>query len=173
MTMDAYVTDEREGLGWRLLLGDSCERLAELDTASVDLSICSPPFASLYTYSPSPRDLGNSATRDEFLEHYGYVIAEQLRVTRPGRLACVHVQQLSTTKATHGVIAIRAPSGHLIGCLFGLTFILPPAEKISLLMPQFKVVSKSSDVPRRCRFDLGQLDLGPHATLTCARMPAN
>src|SRR6185503_14650191 len=33
------------------------------------------------------------------------------------------------SKATHGVIAMRAPSGHLIGCLFGLTFILPPAEK--------------------------------------------
>lgn len=46
MTMDAYVTDEREGLGWRLILGDSCERLAELAAASVDLSVFSPPFAS-------------------------------------------------------------------------------------------------------------------------------
>jgi DNA modification methylase len=112
--MDAYVTDEREGMGWRLLLGDSCERLAEIETGSIDLSVCSPPFASLYTFIPSPRDLGNSATRDEFLDHYGYVIREQLRVTRPGRIACVHVQQLSTTKSTHGVIGLTDFRGQVI-----------------------------------------------------------
>lgn len=44
MTTDLYVTDEAAGERWRLMLGDSCERLAELDTASVDLSVCSPPF---------------------------------------------------------------------------------------------------------------------------------
>jgi DNA modification methylase len=112
--MDAYVTDEREGLGWRLMLGDSCERLAEIDTASIDLSVCSPPFASLYTYSPSLRDLGNNGTRDEFLEHYGYIIREQLRVTKPGRLACVHVQQLVTTKAVHGIVALTDFRGQII-----------------------------------------------------------
>jgi len=97
-----YVTDEAVGETWRLLLGDSCERLAEIPDGSVDLSVYSPPFDSLYTYSPSPRDLGNSRDRAEFLEHYGYVIRENLRVTRPGRNACVHVQQITTTKATHG-----------------------------------------------------------------------
>jgi DNA modification methylase len=114
MTLDAYVTDEREGLGWRLMLGDSCERLAELETASVDLSVCSPPFASLYTYSPSPRDLGNSSSRDEFLAHYGYIIAEQLRVTKPGRLACVHVQQITTQKGVHGVVGLTDFRGEVI-----------------------------------------------------------
>ena len=99
---DMYVTDEAVGETWRLLLGDSCERLAEIPDGSVDLSVYSPPFDSLYTYSPSPRDLGNSRDRAEFLEHYGYVIRENLRVTRPGRNACVHVQQITTTKATHG-----------------------------------------------------------------------
>lgn len=112
--MDPYVTDDAEGHAWRLMLGDSCERLAELDAESVDLSVYSPPFASLYTYSPTPRDLGNSHGRDEFLEHYGFVIRETLRLTKPGRLSCVHVQQLTTTKATHGVIGMTDFRGEVI-----------------------------------------------------------
>ncbi len=114
MSTDLYVTDQAEGVNWRLLLGDSCERLAELDTDSVDLSVCSPPFASLFTYSPSPRDLGNSASRGEFFEHYGYIIREQLRVTKPGRLACIHVQQLTQTKATHGAMGLTDFRGEVI-----------------------------------------------------------
>lgn len=112
--MDAYVTDEAHGQGWRLMLGDSCERLAELEDDSVDLSVFSPPFASLYTYSPSPRDLGNSGDRAEFLEHYRYVIDHVLRLTKPGRISCVHVQQLSTTKATHGVVGLTDFRGQVI-----------------------------------------------------------
>ena len=114
MAADAYVTDEATGEGWRLMLGDSCERIAEVETDSVDLSVFSPPFASLYTYSPSPRDLGNSHDRDEFFEHFGFIIGELLRITKPGRLACVHVQQLSTTKATHGVVGLTDFRGQVI-----------------------------------------------------------
>lgn len=109
-----YVTDDALGEGWHLMLGDSCERLAEVPDDSVDLSIYSPPFASLYTYSPSERDLGNSANRAEFIEHFGYVIRENLRVTKPGRNACVHVQQLTTTKATHGTMGLTDFRGEVI-----------------------------------------------------------
>lgn len=112
--MSDYITDEAEGQNWRLLLGDSCERLAEIASDSVDLSICSPPFASLFTYSPSIRDLGNSSSRAEFVEHYKFIIREQLRVTKPGRNACIHVQQLSTTKATHGHIGLTDFRGDVI-----------------------------------------------------------
>lgn len=112
--MSDYITDEAEGQNWRLLLGDSCERMAEIATDSVDLSICSPPFASLFTYSPSIRDLGNSSSRAEFVEHYKFIIREQLRVTKPGRNACIHVQQLSTTKATHGHIGLTDFRGDVI-----------------------------------------------------------
>ena len=114
MTDDLYVTDEAEGAGWRMLLGDSCERMRELADDSVGLSVYSPPFASLFTYSPSARDLGNSASREEFFAHYAYIIAENLRVTMPGRLACVHVQQLSQTKATHGEVALTDFRGQVI-----------------------------------------------------------
>lgn len=109
-----YITDEAHGDAWSLLLGDSCERLHELPDNSVDLSICSPPFASLFTYSPSTRDLGNSSSRGEFVQHYRYIIAEQLRVTKPGRLACIHVQQLTTTKSTDGYVGMTDFRGDVI-----------------------------------------------------------
>lgn len=111
---DIYVTDEAAGDRWRLLLGDACERMGELDTDSVDLSVCSPPFDSLYTYSPSLRDLGNSANREEFLQHYGFIVREQLRVTKPGRKACVHVQQIATKKAVDGYIGLTDFRGDVI-----------------------------------------------------------
>lgn len=111
---EQYVTDDAHGERWQMMLGDSVERLGDLEAESVDLSIYSPPFASLYTYSPSARDLGNSKSRGEFLEHYGYVSREVLRILRPGRIAAVHVQQLTNTKATHGVNQLTDFRGDII-----------------------------------------------------------
>jgi DNA modification methylase len=111
--MSDYITDDICGEGWHLMLGDSCERLAEIAADSVDLSVCSPPFASLYTYSPSARDLGNCRDRGEFLDHYGFIIREQLRVTKPGRIAAVHVADVPTTKAGHGVVGLTDFSGEV------------------------------------------------------------
>ena len=108
MSEDMYTTDEATGTNWTLWNGDSCERMQEMDNNSVDL------FASLYTYSDSIRDLGNSTDRAQFLEHYRFIIDQLLRVTKPGRLACVHVQQLTTTKATHGVIGLTDFRGDII-----------------------------------------------------------
>ena len=119
MNQTEYVTDDASGQHWRLMLGDSCERLTEIPDESVHLSVYSPPFASLFTYSPSIRDLGNSATREEFLEHYGYIIRENLRVTIPGRIACVHVQQLTTTKVTHGFTGLTDFRGDVIRAYTG------------------------------------------------------
>lgn len=114
MTTDDYVTAEESGDTWALWLGDSCERMAEIPDDSVGLSVYSPPFASLFTYSPSVRDLGNSASRGEFFDHYGFIIRENLRITMPGRICAVHVQQLTTTKATNGVIGMTDFRGDVI-----------------------------------------------------------
>lgn len=111
---DDYVTDDAYGSGWRAMLGDSCERLAEIPDDSVDLSIYSPPFASLFTYSPSDRDLGNSSDRGEFLEHYGFIVRELLRVVKPGRIVAVHCQQLVQQKAKDGHIGMSDFRGDLI-----------------------------------------------------------
>jgi len=114
MSIDNYVTSTESGENWTAMLGDSCERLAEIGENTVDLSICSPPFDSLYVYSPTMRDLGNSASRSVFLAHYRFIIDHQLRVTKPGRIACVHVQQLTTTKATHGQVGLSDFRGDVI-----------------------------------------------------------
>lgn len=113
-TTSDYVTDVAHGTDWTLMLGDSCERLGEIADDSIDLSVCSPPFDSLFTYSPSDRDLGNNANRGEFLEHYRFIVEHQLRLTKPGRIACVHVQQLTTTKATHGAVGMSDFRGDVI-----------------------------------------------------------
>lgn len=100
----APVTEE--GDGWTLMLGDSCERLGEIADNSVDMSVYSPPFASLYVYSPSPKDIGNCRDLDEFVAHYSFVIDHMLRITKPGRISAVHVAQTVTQKAREGYIAL-------------------------------------------------------------------
>lgn len=113
MTQD-YVQDEAHGNGWSLYLDDSCEKLPKFADDSIDLSVYSPPFQSLYVYSATPRDLGNSATRPEFFEHYGYVIREMFRITKPGSLSCVHTADVGTTKATQGVTGLYDFPGDVI-----------------------------------------------------------
>lgn len=82
------------GVGWTLALGDVVTRIPELASDSVGLSVFSPPFSSLYTYSDSLHDMGNCADDATFMEHFGFLVRELLRVTMPGRLACVHVKNL-------------------------------------------------------------------------------
>ncbi len=94
------------GNGWTLINGDSCEELPRLLADSIDLSVYSPPFSSLYTYSASERDIGNCSNEQEFFTHYGYVIREVFRVTKAGRHTCVHVAELTSTLATHGLIGL-------------------------------------------------------------------
>ena len=109
-----YVVDDAYGDNWHLMLGDSCERLAEIPDNSIGLSVYSPPFASLFTYSPSDRDLGNSIDADEFMEHYRFIVDEVLRVTKPGRISAVHCQQVVLQKAKHGHVGMTDFRGDLI-----------------------------------------------------------
>ena len=105
--VDTNESRESTGRGWKMMLGDCVQRIREIKDASVGLSVFSPPFASLYTYSASPNDMGNSRDYDQFFEHFAFLLPELLRVTMPGRRSAVHVQQVSTTKAVHGVIGWR------------------------------------------------------------------
>lgn len=94
------------GESWTLYAGDSSERIFGIEPESVDLSIFSPPFCSLYTYSPTERDLGNSSSREQFFEHFRYIMDGLMRVTKPGRIVCCHVAQIATTLTTHGQIGL-------------------------------------------------------------------
>lgn len=106
--------DQAEGEGWVLYHGDCIDVLRGLPDSSIDYSIFSPPFASLYTYSNSERDMGNTKTHDEFSEHMTFLVGDLLRVTKPGRLLSFHCMQLPTSKARDGVIGLTDFRGHLI-----------------------------------------------------------
>ncbi len=109
-----YHTGEERGQGWRLMLGDSCERLGELADNSIDLSVYSPPFADLFVYSDSDRDLGNSRNWEQFFEQFRFIIRENLRVTKPGRLACVHTSDIPAMASRDGYIGLRDFPGEVI-----------------------------------------------------------
>lgn len=106
--------DQTIGRGFALYHGDSAEVLRGIPDASVHYSIFSPPFASLYTYSNSPRDLGNCRTDAEFFEHFGYIIGELRRVMKPGRNVSFHCMLMPTSKERDGYIGLRDFRGDLI-----------------------------------------------------------
>ena len=94
--------------------GDCVEVLKGITENSIHYSIFSPPFASLYTYSNSDRDMGNSASDNEFYEHFKFLISELYRVTMPGRLLSFHCMDLPMMKSRDGVIGLKDFPGELI-----------------------------------------------------------
>ena len=88
------VVDAQQGENWCVYTGDCCQVLKGIPECSMDFIIHSPPFSSLYIYSDSERDLGNSKDDEEFFRHYQFAIAEMLRVTVPGRICAIHVKDL-------------------------------------------------------------------------------
>ena len=87
--------------------GDSCEVIKEIPDDSIHYTIFSPPFASLYTYSNSDRDMGNSKGDDEFYNHFKFLAKELYRVTMPGRLLSFHCMDLPLMKERDGVIGLK------------------------------------------------------------------
>jgi len=81
---------------------------------SVGYSIFSPPFASLYTYSDSPQDMGNCKDDDEFFAHFEFLVPELYRVLMPGRCLSFHCMNLQSSKTRDGVIGLRDFRGRLI-----------------------------------------------------------
>lgn len=87
--------------------GDSCELIKNIPDDSIHYTIFSPPFASLYTYSNSDRDMGNSKGDDEFYTHFTFLAKELYRVTMPGRLLSFHCMDLPLMKERDGVIGLK------------------------------------------------------------------
>lgn len=90
----AVCIDQEHGENWTAINGDSCEVLPHIPSQSVGLTITSIPFQQTYVYSPSVRDLGNVRDSEEFWTQMSWISRELLRVMRPGRLVCLHVQNL-------------------------------------------------------------------------------
>lgn len=106
--------DCKIGEGWWALLGDCVQRLKDQPEGSVDYSVFSPPFASLYTYSDALADMGNCRSHTEFYEHFRFCVAELFRVLKPGRNLSFHVMNLPASKERDGFIGIHDFRGDLI-----------------------------------------------------------
>lgn len=105
---------DAHGDNYAIYNGDCVDVVRQMPDESVDFSIYSPPFSNLFVYSDSEADMGNSADDDEFFQHYGYLIEEMFRTTRPGRLSAVHCSDLPMTMWRDGVVAMKDLSGGII-----------------------------------------------------------
>lgn len=122
--MDLGVINQEITDRYALYNGDSAEILKAIPTDSIHYSIFSPPFASLYTYSNSERDLGNCRSTEEFYQQFKFIVDELFRVIMPGRLLSFHCMDLPLTKERDGVIGIRDFRGELIRLFQESGFIL-------------------------------------------------
>lgn len=94
--------------------GDCVDLIKSVPDESIGLSVFSPPFASLYTYSDNPADMGNCSGWEEFQEHFKYLVKELYRVTWQGRNVCVHCMDLPINKSKEGFIGLRDFSGIIL-----------------------------------------------------------
>ncbi len=104
-----YITED-----YALYCGDTVELITQFEDESMHFEIYSPPFSSLYTYSNSDRDLGNSKTDEQFFEHFHFITKELYRILKPGRIMAVHCMNLPTSKERDGFIGIKDFRGDLI-----------------------------------------------------------
>lgn len=87
---------------YHIINGDSCDLIKEVPDNSIDLSVFSPPFSTLFTYSDNIRDMGNCVSDAEFFEQQDYLLKELYRIIKPGRLVCVHSKDLARYKNSSG-----------------------------------------------------------------------
>ena len=111
--MDIRCLNSKAGDNYQAIHGDCVDVLAQMPDASIGFSVYSPPFGSLFVYSESAADMGNS-TDDEFAKHYSYMVREKFRITMPGRLTAVHCSDLPMTKWREGAVGIKDFSGQII-----------------------------------------------------------
>lgn len=120
---NAYKIDMKSGKQWELYLGDCVDVIKDFPSESVHYSISSLPFASLYTYSASGRDMGNCRTYEEFSAHFAFLCVELIRVMMSGRLVSFHCMNLPTSKEKDGYIGIRDFRGDIIRAMQKVGFI--------------------------------------------------
>jgi DNA modification methylase len=110
----ANCLEQHIGTDFALYNGDCCEVIQSIPDESIHLSVFSPPFADLYAYSDSPRDMGNCRNYDEFFVHFGVLIEQLMRVLVPGRICAVHCMDIPSMKERDGVIGVKDFSGDII-----------------------------------------------------------
>lgn len=108
------VVDQYKGKGYQLICGDTCEVIREIPDESIHFTVFSPPFSSLYTYSNSDRDLGNSKDDEQFFTHFRFITTELFRIMKPGRIMAVHCMNIPASKERDGYIGLKDFRGGLI-----------------------------------------------------------
>lgn len=121
--MEVKCEQQYEGNGFALYNGDSCEVMKAIPDNSVHYSIFSPPFAQLYVYSNSVRDLGNCRDTTEFYTQFEFILKELYRIMMNGRLVSIHCMDLPTQKSRDGFIGISDFSGNIIRMMQDAGFI--------------------------------------------------
>ena len=114
MTTGNYDTNEELNEWYQIKRGDCVQRITEIESESIGLSVFSPPFAELYTYSSHLEDMGNSKDYNEFLIQFGYLVKELYRVMMQGRNVAVHCMDLPIQKGKEGFIGLRDFSGMIL-----------------------------------------------------------
>jgi hypothetical protein len=114
MSESSYDIEQEENEWYKIKRGDCVQLIPEIESESIGLSVFSPPFAELYTYSSHVEDMGNSKDYNEFLTQFGFLVKELHRVMMSGRNVCVHCMDLPIQKGKHGFIGLRDFSGLLL-----------------------------------------------------------
>lgn len=117
------IIDQKITENYAIYNADTTEAIKMIPDNSVGMIIYSPPFSSLYTYSNSDRDLGNSHSDEEFFTHFSFIIQDMFRILKDGRIMAVHCMNLPTSKEHDGYIGIRDFRGDLIKAFQSAGFI--------------------------------------------------
>ena len=158
-TTNEYRTQTATGDGWKLTLGDCVDVAKTIPSDSIHYSVFSPPFSSLYTYSNSPRDMGNCKGDDDFWAHFAFLIPELFRLTMPGRLCSVHCADLPAMKERDGYIGLKDFSGQIMAAFQAVGWIyharvtiwkdpLIEATRTKAIGLMYKQVKKDSNIIR-------------------------
>lgn len=111
------------GKNYTLIYGDSVEQIPKIKSESIDFSVFSPPFMDLYSYTPTEKDLGNSKDEKDFFVHFGYIIKELFRITKPGRICAVHVADVPALQVKDGFIGLKDFPGKVIAAFLDKNWI--------------------------------------------------
>lgn len=117
------ILNEIHSESWSMYNGDCVEVVSEIPDESIDFSVFSPPYLSLFVYSDSPRDMGNSKTDKEFMKHFGFLADHLFRVIKPGRIVAVDCMNVPAMKERDGYIGLKDFRGDLIRCFLDRGFI--------------------------------------------------
>lgn len=109
-----YDTETVKNEKYEIRRGDCVRLIANVPDESVGLTVFSPPFADLYTYSSHVEDMGNATDYEQFCQQFAFLVRELFRVTKSGRNVAVHCMDLPIQKGKEGVIALRDFSGIIL-----------------------------------------------------------